>query len=65
MSTIIETRNRTETSLEHEVSHVSFTLITAAAFILGIWGVACLVSAFLASGMSGIARGYLTAITGM
>lgn len=65
MSTIIKTGNKTETTLEHEVSHFSFTMITAAAFILGIWGAACLISALLSNGIFGLARSYITAITGI
>ena len=65
MSTIIKTENKTETSLEHEVSHFSFTMIAAAAFILGIWGAACLISALFANGVLGLARSYITAITGI
>ena len=65
MNTIIETSKRTETDLEHEVSQFSFKIVSITALLFGIWGAACLISGLLSNGVSEMARGYLTAITGM
>lgn len=65
MNTILETRNRTETDLEHDVSHVSFRIVSAVALIIGIWGAACLISGLLSNGVMNMVRGYITAITGV
>lgn len=65
MNTIIETKNRTETDLEHEVSQFSFRIISVTAILFGIWGAACMISGLLSNGVMEMARGYFTAITGM
>lgn len=64
MRTLSETRRRTESDLEHEVSQVVFTVISASALLLGIWGAACLVSGLLANGVVQLAKNYLSAVTG-
>lgn len=65
MKTIVRTNNQTETDLEHEVSGFLFNVISASALILGVWGVACLVSGLLSGGIVSLVQGYFTAITGM
>lgn len=65
MKTLLKTAKRTETNLEHEVSHFLFTFISASALLLGIWGAVCLISGLLSDGFASMARGYLSAITGM
>jgi len=65
MKTISNTRNQTRTDLDHEVSQFLFTLISASALLLGIWGTVCLLSAFLSKGILSTVQGYFTALTGM
>ncbi|MFZ5774390.1 MAG: hypothetical protein ACOY3Z_02750 [Thermodesulfobacteriota bacterium] len=52
-------------ALEEGVSQAGITIILGLAFLIGTWGLTCLVSGF--SRMGGImelARGWLTAVTG-
>ncbi len=65
MKTMIETRTKTETDLQHEVSGFMFTVVSTSAVILGIWGIACLIGGLISSGFIGMIKGYVTAITGM
>jgi hypothetical protein len=65
MKTIVTTNNRTETDTQQEVSGFLFTVVSASALIIGIWGVACLVSGLVSGGFVSLVKGYLTALTGM
>jgi hypothetical protein len=65
MKTITTTTSRTETDVQHEVSGFLFTIVSASALILGIWGIACLASGLLNGSLMSLVRGYVTAITGM
>ena len=64
MKTILETAKRTDTGVEHEISTVLFTVVSASALLLGIWAGACLIGAVLDHGLLTLLRGYLTAVTG-
>lgn len=64
MKTILETVKRTETTFEHEISTVLFTVVSASALLVGIWAAACLIGAVLNHGLLKLLRGYLTAVTG-
>jgi hypothetical protein len=65
MKTLVKTTKRTETNLEHEVSYFLFTFISASALLLGIWGAVCLISGLVSDGFVSMARGYISAITGL
>ena len=65
MNSLIRTTRRTETDVEHSVSVVLFTVITASAFAIGLWAFACLVGGLVSNGVFPMIRGYITAITGV
>lgn len=65
MKTIVTSNNRTETDLQHEVSGFLFTVVSASALIIGIWGAACLVAGLVSGGFMSLVKGYVTALTGM
>jgi len=64
MKTLLKTDRQTRTSLDHEVSQFIFTIVSASAVLIGIWGAACLISGFLSNGFVSMLRGYVTAVTG-
>ena len=64
MKTILNTTNRTQTDLNHEVSGFLFTVVSASALLIGLWGVLCLMSGLLSRGPVNMVRSYITAITG-
>jgi len=65
MKTLINTTRRTETDVEHEMSVVLFTVITASALLIGLWAAATLISGLMSNGVWAMIRGYITAITGI
>ena len=65
MKTIVTSNSRTETDLQHEVSSFLFTVVSASALIIGIWGAACLVAGLVSGGFMFLVKGYVTALTGM
>ena len=65
MKTVLKTHNQTRTDLNHEVSQFIFTLISATALLIGLWGAACLVSGLVSNGFFSMVRGYFSAITGV
>lgn len=65
MKTLIRTTRQTETDVGHSVSVVLFTVITASAFVIGLWAFACLVGGLVSNGILPMIRGYITAITGV
>ena len=64
MKTLLKTDRQTQTSLDHEVSQFIFTIVSASAVLIGIWGATCLISGLLANGFVSMLRGYITAVTG-
>lgn len=64
MKTILDTAKRTEIDVEHEVSTVLFTVISASALIIGLWAAACIIGGLFNHGLIVMLRGYLTAVTG-
>jgi hypothetical protein len=51
--------------MEQGVSEAGMGLIMAMASLVGVWGLACLVSAIAQNGLLDVARGWLSAVTGM
>ncbi len=65
MKTLLKTGNQTRTDLNHEVSQFIFTIVSATALLIGIWGAACLIGGLVSNGFFSMVRGYITAITGV
>ena len=65
MKTIRQTSRLTKIELDREVSQFVFTIISASAVLLGIWGAACLVSGMIANGIVPMIQGYISALTGI
>ena len=65
MRTILDTKSKTETELEREVSGFIFSIVSGAALLIGVWGTACLVSGLMSEGFANMVKSYVTAITGM
>ncbi len=65
MKTLLKTTNRTRTDLNHEVSQFIFTIVSASALLIGLWGAACLISGLVSNGFFSMVRGYISAITGI
>lgn len=64
MKSMIRTTRRTETDIEHDVSHALFTVFSVSAALIGIWAAACLIGGLLNHGLVAMVRGYITAVTG-
>jgi len=64
MKTILGTTRVTETEVTHDVLSVLMTLVSASALLIGIWAAACFVGALFSHGLSGLVKGYITAVTG-
>lgn len=64
MKTIVESTRTSETEVTHDVLSILATLVSASALLIGIWAIACFASALLSHGLTGLVRGYITAITG-
>lgn len=65
MKTLLKTSRQTQTDVDHEISQFAFTIISATALLIGIWGAACLISGLASNGFISMVRGYITAITGV
>ena len=65
MKTIRQTSRLTKIELDREVSQFIFTIISASAVLIGIWGAACLVSGMIANGIVPMIQGYISALTGL
>ena len=65
MKTLLKTSNETRTDLNHEISQFIFTIVSATALLVGIWGAACLIIGLVSNGAFSMFRGYISAITGM
>lgn len=65
MKTVLKTHNQTRTDLNHEVSQFIFTIVSAAALLIGLWGATCLISGLVSDGFFSMVRGYFSAITGV
>lgn len=64
MKTILDSARRTDTDVEHELSTVLFTVISASALIIGLWAAACIIGGLFSHGLIAMLRGYVTAVTG-
>ena len=65
MRTVVESTRTSETEVTHDALSILMTLVSASALIIGLWGIACFVSALLSHGLTALVRGYITAITGI
>ena len=64
MKTPIITKRKVNVDISHEVmSFIAKVMGVSIAFI-GVWAIACLVSALISVGPMQMLRGYITAITG-
>jgi hypothetical protein len=64
MKTLIRSDSRTRTDLTQETSQFIFTIVSAVALLIGIWGAACLISGLISNGALAMFKGYISAITG-
>lgn len=64
MKTINKTIRTTRTDVERDISTVIFSIVAVSAVLIGLWAVACLVGGILEYGLSGLASGWITAVTG-
>ncbi len=64
MKTIVDSTRTTETEVTHDVLSILLTVVSASALVIGVWAMACLVSALVGHGLTALVRGYITAITG-
>ncbi len=64
MKTIVDSTQTTETEVTHDVLSILLTAVSASALVIGVWAMACLVSALASHGLTALVRGYITAITG-
>jgi hypothetical protein len=51
--------------MEQGISQAGMGFIMAMAGLIGVWGLACLISAVTQTGLLGAARGWVSAVTGM
>lgn len=65
MKTQIITKEKTDLNLVDETASFTIRLGAVVCGLIGIWSVACLISALVSVGPAGMIRGYITAITGM
>lgn len=47
------------------VTKASITIMGATSALIGLWAVGCFISAMISAGPIGMARGWLSAVTGM
>ena len=64
MKTIVDSTRATETEVTHDVLSILMTVVSASALAIGLWAIACFVSALVGHGLAALVRGYITAITG-
>jgi hypothetical protein len=51
--------------MEQGVSQAGMGFMMAMAGLIGVWGLACLVSAVIQTGLLGVIRGWVSAVTGI
>lgn len=59
------TAKRTQTDAGYETSKFALGVGISMAALVGVWGLACLVSALTGNGPVNLVQGYLTAVMGM
>ncbi len=64
MKALTRANNQSRDELNHETSHFSFTITTAAALLIGIWGAACFISDLISNVALAMLKGYISTITG-
>lgn len=64
MKTLVRSSNQARTDLSHHTSQSIFTIVSAAALLIGIWGAACLISGLVSNNALAMFKGYIAAITG-
>jgi len=65
MNTNINTANTTQVDAAYETSKFALGAGLTMAALVGLWGVASLVSALASNGPLSLVKSYLTAVTGM
>ncbi len=60
----VQTTHDTHADL-YQANKIGLGMVVTFAGLVGAWGLACMVGAFSTQGISGVIRGFLTAITGM
>ena len=53
------------TEVNYEISKFALNIGIGMAALIGIWGAACLIGDLADSGISGLAKGLMTAVTGV
>lgn len=64
MKTINKSIRTTRTDVERDVSTVIFSIVAVSAVLIGVWAVACLVGGIMEHGLSGLVKGWVTAVMG-
>lgn len=65
MKSQIITKEKIDLDLTDECSSFGVRIGGLACALIGLWGVACLLSALVGSGPAEMIRGYITAVTGI
>ncbi len=65
MTTNTMTRTEAKDDVVHEMSIFGMSVIVALAALIGLWGVACLISGLATNGAGGMLKGLMTAIMGI
>jgi len=65
MKTNTNTITRTQIDASYEVSKFALAVGLSMAALVGIWGVASLISALISNGPVGLVKSYLTAVIGV
>ncbi len=58
------TKKEEQVNISSEASKFGLSVVMGMAALIGIWGAACLIGGLADSGISGLAMGLLTAVTG-
>ena len=59
------TRTEAKADAGYEASKFGVSVVIGMAALMGIWGAACMIGGLASSGVGGMLRGYISAITGV
>lgn len=62
--TNVQINKETEIDARYETSKFALTVGITMAGLVGLWGCACMISGLITGGLSGIVKGFMTAVTG-
>jgi L,D-peptidoglycan transpeptidase YkuD (ErfK/YbiS/YcfS/YnhG family) len=65
MTTQTTTITTAKVDVGQETGQYAVKAMGVLAALIGIWGAACLIGGFASSGATGLAKGFITALTGM